>query len=73
MNIIKVLKWTGRVVAILAAVMAIMIAFAGGWGDAFYALFLAGVVWFWTDYLVARMARSREERAARQSRPPSEG
>lgn len=72
MNIIKVLKWVGRVIAILAAVMAVMIGLSGSWGDAIYALFLAGIIWFWTDFLVARMTRSRAERAASQGSQTTE-
>ncbi len=67
MSIIKVLKWAGRILAILAAVMGVMIGLAGSWGDALYALFLAAVVWFWTDFLVARMSRTRAERQHSQS------
>ncbi len=67
MNIIKALKWAGRILAILAAVMAVMIGLSGSWGDAIYALFLAGIVWFWTDFLVARLTRTRMERAANRS------
>ncbi len=70
MNVIKVLKWAGRIVAILAVVMAVMIGLSGSWGDAIYALFLAGIVWFWTDFLVARLTRTRMERAQRQSSEP---
>lgn len=64
-NTIKVFKWAGRIVAILAVVMAIMIAASGSWGDAIYALLLAAVVWFWTDALAARWSRSKQGRASR--------
>lgn len=66
-TIIKVLKWAGRIVAIVAVILAIVSALSGSWGDAIYALLLAGVIWYWTDVLVARMARSRSERAAKAS------
>jgi hypothetical protein len=49
-----------------------MIGIEGSWGDAIYAIFLAGIVWFWTDFLVERMTRSRAERQARQDRQPSQ-
>lgn len=71
-KIIKALQWTGRIIAIVAVVMAIIIALSGGWGDAIYALFLAGAVWYWTDYVVARMTRSGERQAAARGRLPSE-
>ena len=67
MDVIKVLKWVGRIVAILAVVMAVVIGLSGSLGDAIYALFLAAIIWFWTDWTVARMTRTRMERAARQS------
>ena len=60
MNIIKVLKWAGRALAILSAVLALVIGLSGNWGDAIYALILAGAIWYWTDILVARMVRTRE-------------
>ncbi len=66
-SVIKVLKWVGRVLAIFAAVLAVVVGLAGSWGDAIYALFLAAIIWFWTDFMVARMTRSRMERAAKQS------
>ncbi len=67
MDTIKVLKWAGRILAILAVVMAVVVGLSGSWGDAIYALFLGVIIWFWTDFTVARMARNRMERAAKQS------
>ncbi len=67
MNDIKVLKWVGRILAILALVMAVVVGLSGSWGDALYALFLAVIIWFWTDFTVARMNHARLERAARHS------
>lgn len=66
---IKVFKWAGRTLAIIAALMAVIVGLAGSWGDAIYALFLAAIIWFWTDFTVAQMIRSREKRQAKQQGP----
>jgi len=67
---IKALQWIGRIIAILAVVMAAVIGLSGNWGDALYALFLAAIVWFWTDYTVARL---RQRRKAQESPGAGQG
>lgn len=64
----KVLLWTGRIMAILAALLAVLLALGGSWADALYALFLAAVIWIWTDYSVARWGQWRQKKEAGQSR-----
>lgn len=68
---IKVLKWVGRILAIFAAMIGVLLGFAGHWNQAIYAIVLALIVWYWTNRLLARMANSRDQHHAGQGRQPS--